>query len=331
MPPELARSGTPFVSYAAAAGIAAETALDERGPDAALAALEDMWVHARNERLPALARFLAALRISFLADAMRPGEAERAWRDARLPNTPDAILDLRGQSWREFEALGCARVRLLVAQGAFDPARSLCRRLADVAAGGNLTRTAMRAVALSVSLEQQAGRRSAAIRRLGAFLRLFAATDYARPLVRERRTVLPAAADFHRRHDGTPRGRAVATLLPAARARPRSCGASTPTATPRSPRHSGSPATASATTSEPFSRRSACATGATPCAARAHSGCCPSRTDAPNPAAPAPARRVPHDPAPPAHRRPADAHRVGTERLAPTTPVRPGRRRRPPV
>ena len=217
VPPELARSGTPFVPYAAAAGIAAETALDERGPDAALAALEDMWVHARNERLPALARFLAALRISFLADAMRPGEAERAWRDARLPNTPDAILDLRGQSWREFEALGCARVRLLVAQGAFDPARSLCRRLADVAAGSNLTRTAMRAVALSVSLEEQAGRRRAAIRRLGAFLRLFAATDYARPLVRERRTVLSAAEDFHRRHDGTPRGRAVATLLPALR------------------------------------------------------------------------------------------------------------------
>ena len=72
----------------------------------------------------------------------------------------------------------------------------------------------MRAVALSVSLEEQAGRRRAAIRRLGAFLRLFAATDYARPLVRERRTVLPAAEDFHRRHDGTPRGRAVATLLP---------------------------------------------------------------------------------------------------------------------
>ena len=108
-------------------------------------------------------------------------------------------------------------MRLLVAQGAFDPARSLCRRLADVAAGSNLTRTAMRAVALSVSLEEQAGRRRAAIRRLGAFLRLFAATDYARPLVRERRTVLPAAEDFHRRHDGTPRGRAVATLLPALR------------------------------------------------------------------------------------------------------------------
>ena len=82
-------------------------------------------------------------------------------------------------------------------------------------AGSNLTRTAMRAVALSVSLEEQAGRRRAAIRRLGAFLRLFAATDYARPLVRERRTVLPAAEDFHRRRDGTPRGRAVATLLPA--------------------------------------------------------------------------------------------------------------------
>ena len=217
VPPELARSGTPFVPYAAAAGIAAETALDERGPDAALAALEDMWGYARSAALPALARFLGALRVSYLADAMRPAEAERAWSNARLPNTPDAILDLRGQSWREFEALACARVRLLVARGAFDPARSLCRRLADVAAGSNLTRTAMRAVALAAVLEERAGRRAAAIERLDAFLGLFEATDYARPLVRERRTVLPVVEDLVGRHDGTPRARAATTLLPALR------------------------------------------------------------------------------------------------------------------
>ena len=217
VPPELCRSGTPLVSYAAAAGIAAETALDERGPDAALAALEDMWLYARRDRLPALARFLGALRVSFLADAMRPAEAERAWRTARLPRTPAAILDLRGQSWREFEALACARVRLLAARGDFDPARSLCRALVDVAARSNLKRTAMRALALSVALEEQAGRRAAAMRRLDAFFRLFETTDYARPLVRERRTVLPAVEDFVQRDDGTPRASAAKTLLPALR------------------------------------------------------------------------------------------------------------------
>ena len=217
VPPELCCSGTPFVPYAAAAGVAAETALDERGPDAALAALEDMRVYARSDRLPALARFLGALRVSFLAEAQRPAEAERAWRDARLPRAPDAILDVRGQSWREFEALGCARVRLLVARGDFDPARSLCRRLADIAPRSGLTRTAMRALALAVALEERAGRRAAAIERLDAFLGLFETTDYARPLVRERGTVLPAVEDFVHRHDGTPRGSAARTLLPALR------------------------------------------------------------------------------------------------------------------
>ena len=217
VPPELGRSGTPFVSYAAAAGVAAETALDERGPNAALAALEDMLAYARSADLPALARFLGALRVSYLADAMRPAEAERGWRDTRLPRTPDAILDLRGQSWREFEALGCARVRLLVARGDFDPARSLCRGLADVAARSGLTRTAMRALALAVALEERAGRRAAAIERLDAFLGLFETSDYARPLVRERGTVLPAVEDFVRRHDGGPRARLATTLLPALR------------------------------------------------------------------------------------------------------------------
>ena len=235
VPPELCRSGAPFVSYAAAADMAAETALDERGPDAALAALEDMWAHARNDRLPALARFLGALRVSFLADALRPAEAERAWRGARLPHAPDAILDLRGQTWRECEALACARVRLLVARGDFDAARNLCRRLTDVAARNGLTRTAMRGLALAVALEERAGRRAAAIERLDAFLGLFEATDYARPLVRERGPVLPVLEDFVRRHrgdpgtatdrgdrpraesDGTPRAGAATALLPALR------------------------------------------------------------------------------------------------------------------
>ena len=72
----------------------------------------------------------------------------------------------------------------------------------------------MRALALTVALEERAGCRAAAIRRLDAFLGLFEATYYARPLVRERRTVLPAVEDFVRRHDGTPRGRAAVLPLP---------------------------------------------------------------------------------------------------------------------
>ena len=295
VPPELCRSGTPLVSYAAAAGIAAETALDERGPDAALAALEDMWLYARRDRLPALARFLGALRVSFLADAMRPAEAERAWRTARLPRTPAAILDLRGQSWREFEALACARVRLLAARGDFDPARSLCRALVDVAARSNLKRTAMRALALSVALEEQAGRRAAAMRRLDAFFRLFETTDYARPLVRERRTVLPAVEDFVQRDDGTPRASAAKTLLPALRSGHAAMLPSPPRLSARQSEvlrrldtHSDREIAAALGLTRDGVRyhvRNLFATlrvhnRRTPHAARAHSGCCPSTTDA---------------------------------------------------
>ena len=54
----------------------------------------------------------------------------------------------------------------------------------------------MRAVALGVALERLAERPAAAARRLDEFLRLFAQADYARPLVRERATCLPALEAF---------------------------------------------------------------------------------------------------------------------------------------
>ena len=87
------------------------------------------------------------------------GETERTWRDGALPDSDDGCLDLRGQSWREMEALACARLRLLAGAGRF-----AARRFAG----------------------EPAGNRRAARERLAEFLRLFAETDYARSLVRHR-------------------------------------------------------------------------------------------------------------------------------------------------
>ena len=50
-------------------------------------------------------------------------------------------------------------------------------------------RTEMRALALAIALEERSGRRGAALDRFREFLRLFAETDYARPLVQYRDTV----------------------------------------------------------------------------------------------------------------------------------------------
>ena len=54
----------------------------------------------------------------------------------------------------------------------------------------------MRALALALTLEEAAGERAAALDRLGDFLDLFAETDYARPLVRERDVALPVLHEW---------------------------------------------------------------------------------------------------------------------------------------
>ena len=62
-------------------------------------------------RLPALVRYVSALRVSLLAAAGRIGDGEEAWALDDLPEEAEDCLDLTGQSWREMEALSCARLR----------------------------------------------------------------------------------------------------------------------------------------------------------------------------------------------------------------------------
>ena len=185
---DLYRACPQFSAYAAAGEIAAELKLESEGEDAAVAAVDEMLQHAREAELPMLLRHLSGLRASLLADAGRIGEAERTWRDGALPDRDDGCLDLRGQSWREMEALACARLRLLAAAGSFAAARRFAGELVAVATERGLRRTAMRALALAAVAEERAGNRRAARERLAEFLRLFAETDYARSLARHRQT-----------------------------------------------------------------------------------------------------------------------------------------------
>lgn len=196
VPPALTKSGTPFQAYAAASDVAIGRALDESGPDRALALIDEMVEFVRGARLTPLARVLAATRVSLLIEAGRAGDAERLWHREALPGDERACLSLDAQSWREMEALGCARLRLLIARRRLDQARGFAAELRAAAEARGLRRTLMRALALSVVLEEEARHQAAADGHLAGFLALFVETDYARSAVLARRSCAPALKRF---------------------------------------------------------------------------------------------------------------------------------------
>ena len=173
--------------YAAAYGVAAELAFDTQ---AALFAVEQAREHAQRKNLVTVARFLSALRVTWLVKQERHTEAARAWQTDRLPTTEAAILDLERQSWREMEAIACGRVRLLAAQSDHARARELLRQLCLLADERGLRRVLMNGLALSISIERDTGQMPNAVADLADFLRLAEETDYLRPLARERDAVL---------------------------------------------------------------------------------------------------------------------------------------------
>ena len=66
------------------------------------------WDYVREARLPALVRYVSALRVSLLAITGRIDDGEEAWALDDLPEEAADCLDLGGQGWREMEALSCA-------------------------------------------------------------------------------------------------------------------------------------------------------------------------------------------------------------------------------
>ena len=181
----ITRSGAPFAPCAAAAELALHHA---SGPDphGAVDVLDGMWERAREAGLTMLERLLAALRVEVLTEAGRAGEADATWRAAGLPATDADCAQLDTLSWREMEAVACARLRLLARHGQLDAARRLADRVDRLAGGHGLKRTRMRALALRVRLEHHAGARGATLAALLAYLDLYEDTDYARPIGRLR-------------------------------------------------------------------------------------------------------------------------------------------------
>ena len=207
-----------FAAFAAASELALEGAFAAGGVEGALQSLDEMTDFARATELATVGRLLAALRVSTLSNAGRVGEAGRAWRTAALPDTGPGCLDLDNQSWREMEALCCARLRLLTARGKFGAARVLARDLLKLANARGLRRTAMRALALAMSLEWQAGDESAAVSHAAAYAALFAETDYARSIVREAEAASPVLRALLHAHPESPHRAAARTLLDAVEA-----------------------------------------------------------------------------------------------------------------
>ena len=186
VPRAFVASGTPFSAYAAASGTVIDLRFRNEGPDSSLAALDEMLEYVRAAGLASLARYLCALRVLVLALAGRVGDGERSWRLDDLPEDPDGCLDLDGQSWREMEALSCARLRLLIASERYESGRDFAEGLRAAADARGLRRTLMRALALTIVLEHRSGRTQAAVGHLSEFLDLFDDTAYVAPLVRDR-------------------------------------------------------------------------------------------------------------------------------------------------
>ena len=172
--------------HIAALGVSAGLTFEQHDGDAVIERLTEVVDDVRAKGLAILSSNLSALLAYYLVEAGRPGEAGQVWRDHGLPCVASELLDLDRQSWRAMEALSCARVRLLAAQGECAAAEELASRLCSTAAERGLTRTRLRGLALSMVVADGAGRPHRAQARLVEFLRLVAEVDYVRPMVRHR-------------------------------------------------------------------------------------------------------------------------------------------------
>ena len=210
----LTKNGAPFSVFAAAGGLVIERRLWDGRIGQALTAADEFLKYARGAGLTSLIRHFAALRISVLVIAGRIGDAERAWRlEDHLPEDSKGCVDLDGQGWREMEAISLARLRCLIASERFEEGRDLARELRAVAVERRLRRTLMRALALSMVLEQRAGDLESALGHMEEYLGLFVESPYAWPLVRERAACTAVVTKFLDLHPDSPQQETARSLL----------------------------------------------------------------------------------------------------------------------
>ena len=186
VPRALMVRGTLLSNYAAASATVLELTLRDEGVERAVSTAEEMLEHLRRAGLTALCRYVSAMYAALLALAGRTRAAQSAWRLEGLPVEAGDCANLARQSWREMEAVCCSRLRVLISAEQYGEGRALAVALRTLAHERSLKRTLMRALVLSMVLEQRAGDEAAATAHLNHFVRLFAETPYAWPLIRER-------------------------------------------------------------------------------------------------------------------------------------------------
>jgi len=172
--------------YATSVAVSAELMFAQCGEAAAIQLLTRSVDGVRATRNKNLLNTVSALLADYLTQAGRSEQAGAVWRDHALPCDAAELLDLERQSWRTMEALSCARIRLLEAQGEFDAAAGLADNLCRVAGDRGLVRTLLRGLALSMSVAHRAGQHHRAQERLVGFIHATRGVDYTRPLVRQR-------------------------------------------------------------------------------------------------------------------------------------------------
>ena len=170
----------------AAVAVSAELMFEQYGSTAAIQLLTRTVDAVRATGNESLSNTMSALLADYLVQAGHSEQAGQVWRDHELPCGMPALLDLERQSWRTMEAVSCARVRVLEAQGAFGAAEDLAGHLCRVALEHGLVRTRLRGLALSMAVAHRAGQPDRALERLVEFIRAARGVDYTRPLVRHR-------------------------------------------------------------------------------------------------------------------------------------------------
>ncbi|MDE0191606.1 MAG: LuxR C-terminal-related transcriptional regulator [Gammaproteobacteria bacterium] len=166
--------------YAAVVDVGIELALRRNAPAQVWRLLKEAWEFAQRRRLATFCRWLAAMRVSALAREGRLDEATALWRETGLPTDLEGHLDMAQQSWREMEAICCARLRLLLAGRDHAEALAFAQSFAKRARAKGLARTETWANAFAMHAAWRAGDARAAEKYLLENLRLFQRTGFSR-------------------------------------------------------------------------------------------------------------------------------------------------------
>ena len=180
--------------YAAMVAVNAELARRRQGAEGELDYLRGTLGEARAAGLKiTFLHFVEGAWISALLESGRVEQAAREWTLAGPPATMEEMFDNDVWPWRTIESLGCARIRLLAAQGDFAAAEAHAAEGLRLAESRGLLRLAVRIGALSMEIAESSADPDAAEQALLSTLERMGGTGYHGPLARPREVTLAVA------------------------------------------------------------------------------------------------------------------------------------------